>query len=84
MAGHGEQKCRAAGRNRGHLQRRWRASQAGGKPLGRYCRPHRAKLAGCRNRAYEPWDRERVVLDTATGSIYQLVDRAEAIIRDGG
>jgi predicted kinase len=36
------------------------------------------------NRAYEPWDRERVVLDTATGSIDQLVDRAEAIIRDGG
>jgi predicted kinase len=36
------------------------------------------------NRTYEPWDRERVVLDTATGSIDQLVDRAEAIIRDGG
>jgi predicted kinase len=36
------------------------------------------------NRAYEPWDRERLVLDTAAGSIDQLVDRVEAIIRDRG
>ncbi len=32
------------------------------------------------NRAYEPWDRERVVLDTATGSIDQLVDRIAALV----
>jgi len=36
------------------------------------------------NRAYEPWDRKHVVLDTAAGSIDQLVDRVEAIIRDRG
>ena len=34
------------------------------------------------NRAYEPWDRERVVLDTASGSIEQFVDRVETIIGD--
>ncbi len=27
------------------------------------------------NRAYEPWDREHVVLDSATGSVDQLVER---------
>ena len=32
------------------------------------------------HRAYEPWDRERVVLDTATGSIDQLVDRIAALV----
>ena len=31
-------------------------------------------------RAYEPWDRERIVLDTATSSIDQLVDRIEALV----
>jgi predicted kinase len=36
------------------------------------------------NRAYEPWDREHIVLDTATGSIDQLVDRIETLIRDKG
>jgi predicted kinase len=36
------------------------------------------------NRAYEPWDRERVVLDTAAGSIDQLVDRIETLIGDKG
>lgn len=32
------------------------------------------------NRAYEPWDREHIVLDTAADSIDQLVDRLEALI----
>jgi hypothetical protein len=36
------------------------------------------------NRTYEPWDRERVILDTATGLIDQLVDRVETIIGDKG
>jgi predicted kinase len=30
------------------------------------------------NRTYEPWDRDRVVLDTATGSVDQLVERIAA------
>jgi predicted kinase len=36
------------------------------------------------NRAYEPWDRERVVLDTAKDSIDHLVDRIETLIDDKG
>jgi predicted kinase len=36
------------------------------------------------NRAYEPWDRERVVLDTAKDSIDHLVDRIETLIGDKG
>ena len=34
------------------------------------------------SRAYEPWDRERIVLDTATGSIDQLIDRIQTLVRD--
>ncbi|WIW48798.1 AAA family ATPase [Bradyrhizobium sp. 62B] len=34
------------------------------------------------NRAYEPWDRERLVLDTADGSLDDLLERAETYIRD--
>ena len=36
------------------------------------------------NRAYEPWDRKHLVLDTATSSVEQLVDRIESLIRDKG
>ena len=36
------------------------------------------------NRAYEPWDRERVVLDTATGSIDQSINRIETIVGHKG
>ena len=36
------------------------------------------------NRAYEPWDREHLVLDTAMRSIDQLVDCIETLIRDKG
>jgi predicted kinase len=36
------------------------------------------------NRAYEPWDRERVVLDTAKDSIDNLVDRIEILVGDKG
>jgi len=36
------------------------------------------------DRAYEPWDRERVVLDTAKDSIDHLVDRIETLIGDRG
>ena len=32
------------------------------------------------NRDYEPWDREHLVLDTATDSVDRLADRAEAYI----
>src|SRR5262249_50316244 len=31
--------------------------------------------------SYEPWDRERLVLDIAHTSVDQLVDRAEAYVR---
>ena len=34
------------------------------------------------NRAYEPWDRERLVLDTAKDPVERLVDRVEALIGD--
>ena len=34
------------------------------------------------NRSYEPWDRERLVLDTAADPIDRLVDRIEELIRD--
>jgi len=33
------------------------------------------------NRHYEPWDRDRLVLDTADSSLNDLVDRAEAHVR---
>jgi predicted kinase len=33
-------------------------------------------------RTYEPWDRERIVLDTAIGSIDQLVDRIVTLVTD--
>jgi predicted kinase len=36
------------------------------------------------NRAYEPWDREHLVLDTARDSIDRLVDRLETLIADKG
>jgi predicted kinase len=36
------------------------------------------------NGLYEPWDREHLVLDTANSSLDQLVDRAEAYVRDTG
>ena len=36
------------------------------------------------NHTYEPWDRRPLVLDTATGSIGQLVDHIETFIRDKG
>ena len=36
------------------------------------------------NRDYEPWDGEHVVLDTATGSIDQLVNRIETLVGDKG
>ena len=36
------------------------------------------------NRDYEPWDREHIVLDTATGSIEQTVDRIEALVAAAG
>ena len=36
------------------------------------------------NRAYEPWDREHIVLDTAKGPIEQLVDRVETLIGHKG
>ena len=36
------------------------------------------------DRAYEPWDRERVVLDTAKDSIDNLVDRIEILVGDKG
>ena len=36
------------------------------------------------DRAYEPWDRERVVLDTAKDSIDNLVDRIETLVGDKG
>ena len=36
------------------------------------------------SRAYEPWDRDRIVLDTASGSIDRLVDRVEALIGNKG
>jgi predicted kinase len=39
---------------------------------------------GVVNRDYEPWDREHLVLDTATDSVDRLVDRAEAHVRDTG
>ncbi|WP_247528166.1 hypothetical protein [Bradyrhizobium sp. 199] len=32
--------------------------------------------------AYEPWDREHLVLDTAGGSLDDLLERAEAYVRD--
>ena len=35
------------------------------------------------NRTYEPWDREHVVLDTATGSVDQLVERIAAAVGPG-
>jgi len=34
------------------------------------------------NRAYEPWDREHLVLDTAVGSRDDLLERAAAYVRD--
>jgi predicted kinase len=34
------------------------------------------------NRDYESWDRDHLVLDTATDSVERLTDRAEAYIRD--
>jgi hypothetical protein len=34
------------------------------------------------SRAYEPWDREHLVLDTAGGSLDDLLARAEAYVRD--
>ncbi|MCP3411694.1 AAA family ATPase [Bradyrhizobium sp. CCGB01] len=36
---------------------------------------------GVVNRVYEPWDRGRLILDTATSSIEQLVDIAESHVR---
>lgn len=35
-------------------------------------------------RDYEPWDREHLVLDTATDTVDRLADRAEAYVRDAG
>jgi len=35
-------------------------------------------------RDYEPWDRDRLVLDTATESVDRLADRAEVYIREAG
>jgi len=35
-------------------------------------------------RDYEPWDREHLVLDTATEGVDHLVDRAEAYVRETG
>jgi predicted kinase len=35
-------------------------------------------------RDYEPWDRDHLVLDTATDSVDRLADRAEAWIREAG
>lgn len=32
------------------------------------------------NRAYEPWDREHLVLDTATSSIARLIERIETLV----
>ena len=34
------------------------------------------------NRAYEPWDREHLVLDTAADGVDRLTDRAEAYVRE--
>ena len=34
------------------------------------------------SRDYEPWDRDRLVLDTGTDSVDRLVDRAEAYVRE--
>ena len=36
------------------------------------------------NRDYEPWDGGRVVVDTATNSVDQLVDRIETLVRNRG
>jgi hypothetical protein len=36
------------------------------------------------NRDYEPWDRDQLVLDTATDSVDRLADRAEAYVREVG
>jgi hypothetical protein len=36
------------------------------------------------NRVYEPWDRKRVLLDTASDSIEHLVDRIETLVGDKG
>jgi predicted kinase len=33
-------------------------------------------------REYEPWDRDHLVLDTANGSLDDLLERAEAYVRD--
>lgn len=33
------------------------------------------------NRDYEPWDREHLVLDTATSSLDDLLQQAEAYVR---
>jgi hypothetical protein len=34
------------------------------------------------NRDYEPWDREHLVLDTAVSSLDDLLQQAEAYVRD--
>jgi hypothetical protein len=34
-------------------------------------------------RHYEPWDRDHLVLDTASDSIDHLLERAETYLRDG-
>ena len=36
------------------------------------------------SRDYEPWDRDHLVLDTATDSVDRLADRAEAYVRKAG
>jgi len=36
------------------------------------------------NRDYEPWDREHLVLDTATETVDRPADRAEAHVREAG
>jgi hypothetical protein len=35
------------------------------------------------SRDYEPWDRDRLVLDTSSASIDHLLERAETYVRDG-
>src|SRR5262249_36706112 len=35
------------------------------------------------DRHYEPWDRDHLVLDTANGSIDDLIERADAYVRKG-
>jgi predicted kinase len=35
------------------------------------------------SRDYEPWDRDRLVLDTSSASIDDLLERAETYVRDG-